>query len=280
MSDSPDTASKTKLLGVLGDAQASNAAARERAQEMAESFDFAEGLARHTRRVIEQVPNDSALPADMWGDLTRAWEEQTRLTTSVFNVISAAPSSSATTAAATLTTTGSTEILSGWVSPSEELQALRSYVHRPNRIEMVRGLARIFRLDGASHGSRSPLQLLEEASAALARPVGDSPAPTAVLVSAREAVQLALADLLRRRPRQEPAAKAADKVSSLGLQCGRPHLATDHFERLGRDLARLLDRLSVAKTGVLSRRQVSDLFDEVLQFFEAFLRSLDSTALK
>jgi hypothetical protein len=280
MKDSSGNPFKEKLLTVLGDAETSNAALKKKAQGVAEVAGFAEGLARHYRPIIEQLPNDSALPTQVWTDLTRGWEEQNRLATSAFSVITSAPSSSATTAAATLTTTGSTEMLTAWMPKSRELEALRSYLHRPDQVEKVRSLLRTFGLDRAATGSRSSLDLLDEASAALARPSGLSPGPTAVLIAAREAIQVVLADLLPRRPTQEATGKSGHKVVSIGAQCGRNDLPTDHFERIGRDVARLLDRLSAGKSGALTSDQVTTLFDEVLQFFEAFLESLELARLK
>ena len=280
MNPSKSDQRKRKLLEVLTNAQASAGSLKERAQTIGESAGFAEGLAQHLRPVIEAVPDDSALPGDLWADLTGAWEAQNKQATAMFTVMPSAPSSSATTAAATLTTTASARVLSGGVSPPQELRKLRSYLHRPTLIEEVRRLAGEFGLDHAHSGGRSALQLLEEAADAMARPATVSPAPTAVLITARESIQTALASLLQRRPIQEAAGKASEKVVSIGRQCGRSGLPPGQLDRVGRDLGRLIRRLSEGKERDLAPSEVAGLFDEVLQFFMAFLSSLDPSTLR
>ena len=276
MSRFPRTKKRDKLLDVLTETETTASSLKERAQEVVGSAEFSEGLARHLRPVIESVSDDSALPSQVWTDLTEAWEANNVQTASAINIMASAPSSSATTAAATLTTTASTRILSAWTKREpEQFEALRSFLHRPSLIEQAKALSRQLALDHTYVGSRSALQLLGDAAAALARPAGPSPAPTGVLITAREAVQVALASLLKRRPRQEPTGKPVAKVVSIGEQCGWEGFQPGHFERIGRDLTRLLSRLSAGKDRDFDSNEVQGLWDEVLQFFVAFLGSLD-----
>ncbi len=270
---------KAKLLGLLHDAQSSNSSLKQAAQYIVERADYAEGMARHLIPVIKSVKDDSGLPSQLWADLSGAWAAQDRDNKFLLAGIDVS-SSSATTASASLTTTATAQVLTARMPTSTELATLRAHLKRPGRVERVRGLIRAFGLDLARTGSRSPLELLDEASSALNRPAATAPGSTSVLVSARSSIEQALGDLLQRRPTQEVAKKGDAKVVSIGRQCSRTGLDVDHFERLGHSVVRLLDDLSRAKTAYLSQAEVEVLFDNALQFFDAFLDSLDVTKLR
>jgi len=276
--DSSNDQHKHALLGALVKAEASAGALQQRLQEGAADAGRARSVAQRFIPLVEQVPNDEAWPQDVWQDLTTAWQAQDRSATSTFALVGDL-SSSATTAAVTLTTTASTAMIGGYVPRPEDVKALRSLLHRPSLFEQIRSSAYAFGLTGSTGGSRSAMDLLNEAAQALAQSSPTAPAITSVLIPAREAINTALAELLRRRPKQEGTGRASAKVESIGRQCGRSGLATDHFERMGRDLDRLLDRLSDGKSRSLTPPQVSDLFDDVLQFLVAVLGSLDPMKL-
>lgn len=267
---------KNELLAVLTDAETSAVSLRHRAQEVAESARYAEGLAHTLRPVIESLSGDSALPNDLWLDLTGAWRAQREQDVVTFNAFGSSTVSSATTAVATLTTTAASRVISEWVVPSDRhVETLKSFLHRPSLVDEIRQAMKEFALDSTHRGSRSPVDLLDEAASGISRPAGDGPAPVGTLIASRGSLEASVAVLLLRRPRQEPARNAKAKVVSIGQQCGLDGLNTDHFERLGNRYAKLLDSLSGAKQGAVTSGQVDAYFDEVLQFFSAFLGSLD-----
>ena len=272
---------KRGLLRALSDAEESADSLKERAREVAEAANYSAGLARHLRPVIDAVEDDQALPADFWTDMTDAWESYTDQTQATVDLMGWASTSSATTASVTLTTfVNSPSLITHIGRKSRPVQELSSYLHRPSLIDEVRTALRDFDLDKESSGNRSAVDLLNEAADALSLPTANSAGATAVLLSARESILTAIANLLRRRPGQEPAKRNQEKVVSIGAQCGRDGLALTHFERLGRDLAILLDQLSAAKQAALDLPGVTRHFDEVLQFFKAFLASIDQSKLR
>jgi hypothetical protein len=273
---------KKELLRILDDAERAASSVKSKGHDLVESATYSEGLVQHLRPVLQDLPDDSALPAETWEDLIDAWEGHAVQLGSVFKVMhSAEPLFFATGAAASLTTTTSSIAFSSYViKPSPSLDALNSYLVRPSLLDEVRGALRRLELDRIRPGTRSPLSLLDEAADAIARPSASPPSPASVLLPIREAILATVASLLQRRPEQERAPKAADKILSIGRQCGLDGLDTAHFERLGRALTSLLERLSGAKQSPLTRTDVNREFDSALKFLKAFLTSLSGSKLR
>jgi hypothetical protein len=148
--------------------------------------------------------------------------------------------------------------------------------------EVARALASMLRLglDRSAGGSLPATDHLSAAVAALDAPPVPDGGPLPVLVALRECIERVFADLLRRRPRQEKAGKAADKVLSIGGQCARAGLPPDHFMPLAADADPLIDDLSKAKYGSVSRERQSVEFQRGLVFLNAFLDGLDEARFK
>jgi hypothetical protein len=110
--------------------------------------------------------------------------------------------------------------------------------------EQAQSLMQRLGLDRRSGSRRAPLELLAEARGALEVPAFTHGALTSVLIPLRECIEAAIAELLRRRPTQEPAGKAQEKLRSIGRQCHRDGLDAAYFERLALESEALLDDLS------------------------------------
>ncbi len=115
-------------------------------------------------------------------------------------------------------------------------------------------------LDNASVGQNSAVSLLRQARDAFLRPSADETAPAAVLIPLRESINRVLADLLRRRPSQEPAKGSDDKVMSIGSQVARSGIQQGDLVRLATDARDLIDALSASKQGEMAREDVRLLF--------------------
>jgi hypothetical protein len=135
-------------------------------------------------------------------------------------------------------------------------------------------------LDRRAGDARSPLELLEDAKAALDRPSRPDGSPASVLILLRECILAAVAEMLRRRPVQEPTRGTRDKLTSLGQHCARQGLKTDHFERLATNMDSVVNELSGAKQAQMSRQWVSELFNQGLTLLNALLESIDETLLR
>lgn len=274
----PDSTKKRdRLLGVLTDVENSAASVKSAAQKVVESATFSEGLARHLRPVIEGLPDDTSLPDSEWTNLTDAYGAHAK---TWLDLAGWGSTASASTASVTLTTAVSPVFTSYVIKTTPSLDAFHSFLLRPGLIDEVRAAMHEFDLDKAHEASRSALDLLDEAHAALVRPPTASPSPAAVLILARESTQAAIATLLRRRPRQDAAGRPADKIASIGDQCGKDGLEPAHFERIGRDFTTILSQLSESKQAALELKEIERLFHEVLRFFRALLESLDCSKLR
>jgi hypothetical protein len=71
-------------------------------------------------------------------------------------------------------------------------------------------------LDRRSGNDRPALDLLHEAKSAMDRPVLGDGGPTSVLIPLRESIDAAIAELVRRRAKQEPVKGWKEKVVSVG----------------------------------------------------------------
>ena len=267
---------KSKLIPLLSDAESESREVRAKAQEVVETTTVSGSLASHLRTVLSDAPNDSVLPESDWRNLYEDWQAYRN---QLGNLFVAAASSSTTTAtgqAATLTTAMSEQHFSGWVTKPGRaaLDEVRAIIHRPTLLQDAIALLDGHGIAGFS-GERSPQALLEEAHGALARPSGQGPNATAVLLTARSAVNGMLAALLPRRTTQEKARKPQDKVESLGRQLGLARLDAGHFNRLGARAEELVDSLSGGKGKSLDASEVSRRLDQALNFIIAFLSSLD-----
>jgi hypothetical protein len=117
-------------------------------------------------------------------------------------------------------------------------------------------------LDVCHGNNRSALQLLEDAKFSLEGPqttAADGALP--ILISLRECIESTLAELMRRRPQQEPASRSSDKIVSIGKQCGRNGLPANYFINLASNCPDLLNRLSGKKQATMPRTEIRAQFN-------------------
>ena len=184
---------------------------------------------------------------------------------------------SGTTFSSALTTSVTVTVGEIFNSPPAPIAELQTILQRPARFQEALQALTAFGLNGGFTGSKSATQSLADAHEALTRPSGSEVAAASVLIPAREALDAALAALLRRRRKQE---EAKSKVVSIGDQCAKDGFDASHFLRLESDLSTLQKRLSEAKQRSMGRWEVSVAFNDVLLFLISFLKSLDSKKMK
>jgi len=146
--------------------------------------------------------------------------------------------------------------------------------------EQAQSSMRRLGLDRRGGSRRAPPELLAEARGALELPGFQEGGPASVLIPLRECIEAAIAELLRRRPTQEPAGKAREKLTSLGRQCRRDGLDEAYFERLAVEADPLLNDLSGAKQGDMPRERVNELFHRGLLFLNSLLDGMDESRLR
>jgi hypothetical protein len=255
------------------------------AQDTVQHARFARDAAGPMRDIVSQLPADSLLPKQ-WEDqkqVVRSWLEvagQVQTTRTLINTFGA-------TSYAAINTTSSTLFMKvGSIqSPTPIMQVatakLNQIFERTPLVETARASMRRLRLDDRGESDRqTPLEILDQAKAALDRPSLPERESLSVLIGLRECINAAIGKLLLRRPRQEPASKPRDKLTSLGCQSARPGLRVGHFEGLATEWDSLSNDLAGAKQGRLSRQQVSELFNRGVLFLNALLESIDETKLR
>jgi len=273
-----DGADKKRLLETIQKTSAETERIAAELQEAREKTYFAGELAQGMLQYYSALP-EGHFTNEQWSQHTETWRG---LYESAVECKPAASMSKTFWARTYGVATSSNTVLFGSsISGSVEAPQIhlaqgqiRTLLERPSLLEDVRSAMRRLGLDRRSDGGQTALSHLEASRNAL----GSGATP--VLISMREAINTALAQLISRRPAQERASSHRDKVTSLGRQCGRSTLGEAHFATLGTNGQGLVDRLSGAKDRALTPQQVSDLLNEGLVYLNALLASLDEARLK
>ena len=131
------------------------------------------------------------------------------------------------------------------------------------------------------HGRvRSALECLESSQQALNAPFTDQGYETAVLVPLREAIEVSIEELLKRRREQRPTGGWQSKVRDLGVQLGKPVLSETHFERVGATTHTLIKELSGGKSYAMTREGIAALFDQGVSLLGDICRLVDMSKLR
>jgi hypothetical protein len=290
MPEEPQDKKKTKLVRILQGVEEKAPQLEGLGQDIIEtarrSWDFASCI----RDAIKAVPNDSYLTEPVWARVAASWEAWNENADRLLGSLPTEANSFRATAGTAIFTTSSGDVFKG-ILALDLPSGSRSIVEKAgDRFGVVANGIPLFRevkagmirlgLERRRGTDRTPVEHLEDAQTALARPIAEDAGPVPVLIAVRGSVEATLAALLARRPTQEPAPHTTEKIASIGGQCSRPGLAPDHFMRLGADAHSLLDRLSDAKQKNFSRAEVMDQYNQALLFLQAFLDSLDETRLR
>jgi hypothetical protein len=274
---------KTKLLGVLQASEAADSAILRDSLEAVEAANTGLEINRSLQEVVRAIPDDSALPSSSWGQLTSAWDSHFTNSKAFASVTARASTFSATTFSASLSTSLAFVMATPWMATppvAPKLAALDATLHRAAKVSDARAQLTRLGLNSAPSGSRSPMELLDEAEAARTRPSSGGILPTGILIPLRECIEATLAALLQRRPSQVATGKTQSKVTSIGDQCGLPNLPPHHFHNLGVECAKLVKDLSGSKQATMDPKRMNAHFDAGIFFLTSFLGSIDGARLR
>ena len=160
-----------------------------------------------------------------------------------------------------------------------ELMKLATVIDRFADREKAVELMKHFDLKDA-RGKKGAIELFETAWAACNRPVANGSPVITSLIPMRECINKVVAELLRRRPRQQPAPSQAKKVESIGGQLGRDGIASTAIQSLADRWHTLNDELSSAKEADLSREEWRISLQKATLFLIELLESLDPGKLR
>ena len=170
--------------------------------------------------------------------------------------------------------------------PSPERKIARTAVNeiknvierRPLQKEVIQEMRRLG-LENTFQGERSAISLLDEAVSSIQHPAGDEPSPT-LLLTLRGSIEKTLADLLRKRPRQESCKNYAKKVKSILTQCGLDNLSPPVIEQLINDVGPLHDALSRGKGKKVTNNDLNKLLIQSELFLKLFFQCIDAGKLR
>jgi len=146
--------------------------------------------------------------------------------------------------------------------------------------EKVMLLLKQYGLINSVPGRASPVELFNTAWAAFEQPIREgSPAATS-LIPVRECINSTISELLRRRPRQEPAKSAQNKIMSICKQLAVPGYSPQAIQYLAERWNRLVDELSDSKQRNYSREEWRVCLLHANLFLMDLLQCLDQSKMK
>ncbi len=277
---SDEKAKKEQLVNILKDVGSVAAKIESMGQDMIQAARLSRDVASPILDVVTNLPTESLRPGQLDTELA-SWRDWTESANQLKGSQSPVSSFVAVTSGATNTAVSfmSTTVFS---SPQAQ-EAKTKFFHVLDRSRLVQQVgSAMVRLGLNSRGgtARPAPELLDEAQAALERPVVKDGGPTSVLITLRESIDAAITELIRRRPVQEKVHGWDGKVLSLGKHCAYSGLSTAHFNRLAAEADRLMDRLSNYKQDSLNRDAMNEVFIEGITLLKALLDSIDEGKLK
>jgi hypothetical protein len=281
-----DVSDKDELLKLLAGVPAVAKEADALGKRISKSAQFADDMAR-VEHVVYTLVSEDAIPPAEWRRSIESWRAWYGAAENLKNGAGPHARTFIVTGSSTVSSTSASISVAFRVDPyildlpqvrRAKAQYLSTLEHASLAESARESLARL-QLDSSRKGQKSATELLAEAQGAFEHPAVED-AAASVLIPLRGCIETVFADLIRRRPQQEPAGKPSDKVDSLARQCPGPQFGPDHFKRLGEDIERLLGELSSAKTADMARDRVIDLYCRSLLWLSGFLDSLDEIRFK
>jgi hypothetical protein len=217
---------KKEYLELLGKTPARAVRLEGLSREIIQAARLAEDVATPMGEVIANLPADQLSP-EQWDQLTagqRKWlENASRLEVSmaepsrIFAAGSAVMSSTSTSAAFTIQVYGLPQAAKIQTAQKE----LSRVLEQAPLVESARASMRRLGLDRRNGERKSARELLDEAKTALDQPSGVAGGEVAVLLTLREAIEAALAELIRRQfksPRQTTGRRFAQSAATVPCQ--------------------------------------------------------------
>lgn len=278
---------KNKLLNAIDSASAESKKVTEQGQDIVKTANLQRQVAKAAKQIINAIPDDSYLKKEEWELKTRQWYDTAEVFKQFGDSIDANVIVSVTASNATGTSGYVLPAIFNGELPRDKQSIIDSATLKLNTIirnsSWDQGIEDNFKRLGLTidkQSQKSPLSLFQAAHSALSIPSKDILDASAVLIPAREAINRCLADLLPKRPKQEPAGRAADKVSSIAKQLKYDHFTDETINDLSCEVGTLIDQLSSAKQGNLSELQIHALFNKTKSFLMAFLSMIDDKKMK
>lgn len=282
---SEESKKKNQLLSEIGKVETEACRLLNEGQSIVKNSQYIKEISKGAKKFIGAFPDDQYLTPGEWDNQIMHWKNY-----------SASLSSTSYTNPMRLGTdsTSATATLVNLVFKDDNIQKLpitereiartavseiKNVIERsPLQEEVIHEMQRLG-LENTFQGDRSAISLLEEAVSSIQHPAGDEPSPT-LLLALRGSIEKTLADLLKKRPRQEPCKNYAEKVKSILTQSGLSNLSPLVIKQLIDNVGPLHDELSSGKGKKITNNDLNELLIRSELFLKLFLQCIDAGKLR
>lgn len=154
------------------------------------------------------------------------------------------------------------------------------FVSRPSQKDDAIRLLKEFDLDKPHQpNEKSPLELFETAHDAFTKPLTQNNPVSTSLIPLRGCIDNTIQSLLLMRPYQEETGGWKKKILSIGKQLKKDSLPDNVLDELAEECHSLINDLSGAKTGDISREDWLIWLNRGTSFLNSLLKGLDSSKL-
>jgi len=280
-----DSQKKEKLLSEIVAARREASRIRKEGQNIVESTHHTIEVANAAEIFINAFPENKYAPSDQWDRQTRSWNSLGRSLSGVSYTTQIATFATDSTSATMTYFAFEKDSIERLPSPAKEAAQkgavqLRNVLERRPLLKDVLSHMQRLALDKTHPNDRSAIALIQEAVSSAQRPVGAEPSPISVLLSIRGAIERVLADLVGRRPTQEPCRRYSDKVRSILTQCGKDKLPSQVVNELEDNVGLLHDKLSGGKGKDFLSSEISEMLIQSELFLKTFLECIDEKKLR
>jgi hypothetical protein len=250
---------RDKLLQILGEVKRDAHDLTSKGRDIVKIGQFAADLANCTEDYIRCIPEDSFFTSRQWDDQIDSWIKWREGAGYALKVFKIQPIEFANNSTSVATSAAISSVYISFLPQSVQGQARKAYEKYEQLLEQSNVIqeleAEIHRL-GMAHaktGRTSILSHLQQSYQAYKTPSTKEVSPSAVLIPLREAIDLALDELLKRRTQQEGAKGRKDKMISICRQCSRDGVSMSQIDQLANQVGELNDLLSGSKQDAMSR---------------------------
>ena len=278
-----DQEKKDRLDGLIGESGQKGEEIVKKSSELTQFGQDVSDLANASRNVLKYVP---AAGID-WELKISSWEYVSQQEDAILGKIASISPvlASSSTASYSMVDFASATKVVPFVTPERRpeaavaVQRLSSVIDKQAEKTRVTSLLRQFGLVTVAPGQKSPVELFDAAWAAFEKPVTqNSPASTS-LIPMRESINATIAELLRRRPKQEPAKGARNKLLSITGQLVRDNMPQAARELLAEHYDQLVNDLSASKQKIYTRQEWGDDLRRATLFLRELLEAIDQSKL-
>jgi len=281
---------KKRLIKKIKEVQKGSQNYSSKIKKIEEENQYVNDLAKETEKIVTLFPDDSYMPQTQWDNQFGIWEysgnwikDANKALTPLFGGSSSVMS---ITTSGVSSSIGPTSIIKPLPSFDKQRQyfqhidRLKKIEEKAGWVEKVEEEINRLKLNAMSSGKQTPSSLLQEARQSFLNPATDEVSPAAVLLQTREAINTAIEELLKRRPKRERVKGKRKQILSILNQCGKSGVTKETQNIFASQAEVWRTDLSRSKRIKMDHETVQTLFFGACAFFKGFLELIDKNKLK